>query len=300
MDTASAVASPDVKLLPVEQIQSSPYQARKNFDPENLQGLADSMKEEGLLQPIVVQPSNGSFQLISGERRYRAAKLLNWPTIEAKVVQTVSEADAAAKSLVENLQRLDLNPIEEAEGFDRLAKLDPNYWTQPRIAKITRKTQGYISQSLKIRGLPGSVIESIRRLILSRSHALELQALDDPQKQEAAAKEVVDKDLSIKETRKLVASLLNKAPEPAAAKAGKPLEDLVWKGDKIIINRPFDPASETAESYIAWLTQALPAFAETRPLRAAPREEAESAVSGAAESAVSGKSDPAVSSPAAP
>jgi len=127
--------------LPIDQIVPSAYQARKEFDAEAIAGLAASMKQEGQLQPIVVRQvtsiksqvtgvdsSNKEalpnlpldtchFELVSGERRLRAAKLLGWTTIEAKIISTVSEAEAAAKGLIENIQRENLNPIEEAQGF---------------------------------------------------------------------------------------------------------------------------------------------------------------------------------------
>ena len=90
---------PIVKSLPIAQILPSPHQARKSFDTENLRGLAESMKQEGLLNPVVVRKVAAGYELISGERRLRAAKLLGWPTLEAKVIGTVSEAEAAAKGL---------------------------------------------------------------------------------------------------------------------------------------------------------------------------------------------------------
>src|SRR5258708_5397895 len=115
------VASAVYQQIPLAQIAPSPHQARKDFDPAALQGLADSMKAEGLLEPVLVRQVGDSFELISGERRFRAAKLLGWTTIGAKVIQTVSEAEAAAKGMVENLQRADLNPIEEPQAGSRYA-----------------------------------------------------------------------------------------------------------------------------------------------------------------------------------
>jgi len=122
----SAVPLSTFRLIPIDRIHPSPYQARKDFDAAALQGLADSLREEGLLEPILVRAVQSGFELISGERRWRAAQLLGWQEIEAKIIQTVSEADAAAKGMVENLQRQDLNPIEEAEGFKTLNHLDSN------------------------------------------------------------------------------------------------------------------------------------------------------------------------------
>src|SRR5258708_1019640 len=127
MENTSAAPGTYPQIL-LDQIKPSPYQARKDFSPEELQGLPDSTKKEGLIQPIVVRRVNGTYQLVSGERRFRAAKLLNWAAIDAKVVETVSEGESAAKGLVENLQRQDLNPMEEAVGFQTLNHLDPSYW----------------------------------------------------------------------------------------------------------------------------------------------------------------------------
>src|SRR5579864_2614663 len=129
MDTPAAT----YQSIPIDQITPSMHQARKDFNEEALKGLAESLKQEGLIEPIVVRQSNGGFELIAGERRWRAAKLLNWATIEAKIIQPVNEASAASKGLVENLQREDLNPIEEAEGFADQNKMDPVYWTHDEI-----------------------------------------------------------------------------------------------------------------------------------------------------------------------
>ncbi len=204
------------RLIPLDQITPSPHQARKDFDPAALQTLADSMKAEGLLEPIIVRsttsplPNAGEgemtyFELVSGERRLRAAKLLGWQTIEAKVIQTVSEAEAAAKGLVENLQRQDLNPIEEAEGFSTLNQLDQKYWTQDKIARIAGHDRSYISQSLGLLKLDPQVQADVRRLTLSRSHGLEIMRLPQDKQAEVGKKAA---DLSIKETRKLVDGML--------------------------------------------------------------------------------------------
>src|SRR5262245_49498451 len=135
------MGSATLQSIPLKQIQPSKYQARKAFNEEALKGLAESMKQEGLIEPIVVRQLGESYELISGERRLRAAKMLGWTDIEAKVIFTVSEGEAAAKGLVENLQREDLNPIEEAEGFERLNHLEKKYWTLEKIASVVGKSK---------------------------------------------------------------------------------------------------------------------------------------------------------------
>src|SRR5882672_5570452 len=149
-------AKAEFQSILVDQVKPSRHQARKVFDEESIKGLAESMKQETLLQPITVRAvtrtedsglSPQSWELVSGERRLRAAKLLGWTAIDAKVIQTVSEGEAAAKGLIENLQREDLNPIDEASGFQELSQLDPIYWTQDQIVKITGKSKTFVSQS---------------------------------------------------------------------------------------------------------------------------------------------------------
>ena len=231
--------------ISITQIRPAAHQARKNFDQESIKTLAESMKQEGLLQPITVRPVSAfgrdgvsasqldvsparrdadtptQYELVSGERRLRAAMLLGWPSIDAKIIQTVSEASVAAKGLAENLQREDLNPIEEAEGFAQIGCLDSGYWSQEQIAKVAGKTQGYISQSLGLLRLPASVQEDIRRLILSRSHGLELLRLKTPEQQSKAAHEIAKGELSIKEARKLVNQMLGGGEDEKAAQSTK-------------------------------------------------------------------------------
>jgi ParB family transcriptional regulator, chromosome partitioning protein len=263
--------------IPVDQVVPSPYQARKEFDPEALQGLAESMRHEGLIEPIVVrrrgegeterageetgvsphhplaQSPRLQYELISGERRLRAAKLLGWETIEAKIIATVSEAEAAVKGLIENIQREDLNPIEEAEGFKALSDLDGNYWTQKQIATVSGRTQGYVSQSMQLLTLHPDIQKNIRRLIFSRSHGLELSRLPIPEQQLAVARKISDR-LTVHETRELIDSILSikdgtkreyrepKVTPPAAVELKDPLKKfwtklwlkgILWAPDQV-------------------------------------------------------------------
>jgi ParB family chromosome partitioning protein len=197
---------PSYPSIEIAKIKPSRHQARKSFDDEKLKDLAESIRQEGLIEPVIVRPMGDYYELVSGERRLRACSLLGHLTIEAKVIQPVSEAEAAAKGLVENLQREDLNPVEEAEGFRTLLDLGDSHWNQDQIAKVVGKTQGYISQSLNILKLAAPVVENIRRLIISRSHGLELCRLQTPEEQIQVAEKA--KDLNQKETRKLVDQML--------------------------------------------------------------------------------------------
>ncbi len=169
--------------------------------------------------------SNGAgsewYEIIFGERRWRAYMLLGRETIEAIITTVASEAASAAKGLVENLQREGINPIEEAEGFVHLNQLDPVYWTQGNISETVGRSHGYISQSLKMLKLPQSIIDNVRRLTIHRSNALELLRLPNEGLQETAANEIVAKDLNLKNTRTLIDKMIENQVNRAKTQAGE-------------------------------------------------------------------------------
>jgi ParB family transcriptional regulator, chromosome partitioning protein len=248
---------PIVKALPISQIHPSPHQARKMFDNDNLRGLAESMKQEGLLNPVVVRKVGSTYELISGERRLRAAKLLSWPTLEAKVIGTVSEAEAAAKGLIENIQREDLNTIEEAEGYRELNRLDPKYWNQNKIAQNCGKTQGHVSEFLRFLTLPEGVKGYIRRRILSAGHAAELIRIKKPNAQKKLAHRIIKGKWSVMQTRDAVDRKLGKKPPLSAEgkeqKAKDPFASVWPTGDWKIDYGPrkLDP-DEDAQPIECW------------------------------------------------
>jgi ParB family chromosome partitioning protein len=204
-----------LQVVSIALIKPSPHQARKYFDEENLWKLAESMRQEGLIQPITIRqllPTAGDredpgYELVSGERRLRAAKLLGWNVIEARVISVISEGEVAAKGLIENLQREDLNPIEEAEGFAQLNEVDPTYWTHERIGQVTGKSRAYITQSLSLMRLPEAIKEDVRRRTYSRGHALEVARLPGSSLQLSVAKMIPGR-LTREQTRRLIDSIL--------------------------------------------------------------------------------------------
>jgi ParB family chromosome partitioning protein len=245
-----------VKSIPLSQIQPSKHQARKEFDPETLKGLADSMKAEGLIQPVTVRPVGDAFELISGERRLRAAKSLNWDAIDARVIETSSEAEAAAKGLVENVQREDLNPIEEAEGFQELSQLDPTHWTQGKIAEATGKGRTHVNEYLQFLGLPEEVKEGVRRRTLSAGHAVELLRINNANSQVGMANKIIKGGWSVKQTRAAIDKLSEK---PKQARPFKIEQGFYFErvGDHVRIHAliPVNTLDDSARRYAVQLEQ---------------------------------------------
>src|SRR3954470_1709250 len=158
---SESAVSESIVQIPVGRVRPSVYQARKIFNEQAMKALAESLRHEGLIQPVVVRASGDDYELVSGERRLRAAKMIGWETISARIISVVSEGEVAAKGLVENLQRKNLNPIEEADGFAELQRTDPRYWTQDRIGRVCGKDRTYVTRSLKLLTLPPSILEKV-------------------------------------------------------------------------------------------------------------------------------------------
>lgn len=190
--------------IDIEAITPSPYQPRRQFAEEALQDLANSISRQGLLQPIVVRKkANGGYELIAGERRWRAAKRAGFTTIPA-VIRTVSDEQASALALIENMQREDLNAMEEALGLARLR--DEFNLTQQEIADSVGKSRAAIANLLRLTNL-GSVTRGLlERGALEMGHARALLALDGLTQDQTAA-HVVDKSLSVRQTETLIRSL---------------------------------------------------------------------------------------------
>jgi len=194
-----------VKNLPLAVIVPDPDQPRRDFDETKLRELAESIKQQGLLQPILVRPlEDGQFQIVHGERRYRACKRLGLNTIKAEI-RKLDDKQVLEIQLVENLQREDLNPIEEAETFKRL--IDKFGYTHEQIAKKIGKSREYVSNKLRLLDLPNDLQRGIRRGNLSEGHGRTLVSLGDPTIQRMVCQEISAKKLSVRETEELVRSL---------------------------------------------------------------------------------------------
>jgi ParB/RepB/Spo0J family partition protein len=196
--------------------------------PHDDLGLVRINKESvaaGLPSPEKGEGNSARYELVSGERRWRAAKMLGWTTIEAKVIQTVSEAEAAAKGMVENLQRDDLNPIEEAHGLADLNRLDGAYWNQAKIAEVTGKTQSHVSETLRLLDLPEEIKENIRHRIITAGHAEDLLRLPDKKMQLHVTVQIIKKGLTVEQTGALVNKLLEHKQAAEPKKIGRPRKD---------------------------------------------------------------------------
>lgn len=200
--------------LPVGQLQPSPLQPRRNFKAEDLQALVESIREKGVLQPLLVRRLGGgdeNFEIIAGERRWRAAQLAQVHEVPV-VVRDLDDSEALEIALVENIQRQDLTPLEEADGYQRL--MGEFSHTQEDLARAVGKSRPHIANMLRLLSLPDGVKEMLDDERLSMGHARALLNSEDP---EGLAREVVKRGLNVRQTERLAAK--GKTAKPRSAKA---------------------------------------------------------------------------------
>ena len=186
----------------INDIEPNRDQPRKDFDPESLSELADSIAQHGVLQPILVRPIfAGGYQLVAGERRWRAAKMAGLTEIPA-IIKDMDDREFMEISLIENLQREDLTPVEEARGFNTLME---NYGlTQEDVSKSVGKSRSAIANTMRLLKLPEEVLEMIENGLLSAGHGRTLLALEDQSKVVAIADRVIEEQMSVRELERLV------------------------------------------------------------------------------------------------
>lgn len=203
-----------VQKIDLDLIDTNPFQPRTEFNPEELQELADTIREQGLIQPITVRKFNGRFQIVSGERRTRAARLAGWKTIDAYVHELLSDKKMAEWSLIENIQRVDLNAIEIGKSYEKLIE---NYgYTHEDLAKSVGKSRSAITNSLRLLKLPEQVQTWIAEGKISQSAARALLSpeIADP---ERVAREIIEKGMNVREIENLSQKKKKeKADEPTA------------------------------------------------------------------------------------
>ena len=203
----------NIKIIPVEQIKPGSWQARKNFDANDLEDLSNSIRSKGILSPILVTQSNdkndSSYDLIAGERRWRAAQMAKIHEVPCIVINDVDANSASVMSLIENIQRKDLNAIEEAQGLNEL--INQHNYTQESAGKIVGKSRVYITNSLRLLKLPEKILSLIKDNKLSAGHARLLIGREDALE---IAQIIIKGSLSVRDLEKLLKNFNQKKPSP--------------------------------------------------------------------------------------
>ena len=228
------------QLLPLQKVEPNPLQPRKNFDPDELQALADSIAMHGVIQPLTVrQLPSGFYQIIAGERRWRAARMAGLSEIPVVVIEA-DDKKAMELALIENLQRADLNPIEEAQGYQQL--MTDYGMTQELAAERVGKSRPAVANALRLLSLCPAVLELVEQGRLSAGHARALLAIKSAPEQYAIAMKVINLQLSVRQTENMCKNLTRKPkqeqPKPIAvdyiAECEKTLSKRLSRGVRIV------------------------------------------------------------------
>ena len=193
----------DVVEIPLAEIRSNPYQPRKEFDEDALQELADSIKEHGVIQPIIVKKSIKGYEIVAGERRTRASKMAGKEKIPA-IIKDYTDQEMMEIALAENILRQNLNPIEEAEQFKKI--IDSTGLTKEEVAKKFGKSRSYITNLLGLLDLPETTKKYVTERKISMGHARALSKISDEKKVNELAYKIIEDDLSVRDTEKLASS----------------------------------------------------------------------------------------------
>jgi ParB family chromosome partitioning protein len=200
IETAGSEGEGRVVLIPISRIRPNPHQPRQHFSQDRLLELSESIKQHGLLQPILVRQADGFYELVAGERRFRAAQMAGLEVVPA-IVRTFDSRASLAVALIENLQREDLNPIEEALAYQRLQR--EFGLTQAEIAEQVGKSRSAVANSLRLLGLPAELQAEIARGSLSAGHARALLTVTDPEEQQRLARSLLEGKASVREAERL-------------------------------------------------------------------------------------------------
>ena len=230
------------QLLPIYKVEPNPDQPRRDFDEEELQALADSIGEHGIIQPLTVRElKSGYYQIIAGERRWRAARLANLSEVPVVVIEA-DDKKAMELALIENLQRQDLNPVEEALGYRSL--MEDYGMTQEDAAKRVGKSRPAVTNALRLLNLSDDVLDKVRSGQLSAGHARAVLTVKSEKKQLAAAQKIIALGLSVRQAELLCRNMAKEAPEPKkepatlkvdyVAECEKQLSKQLGRGVKIV------------------------------------------------------------------
>lgn len=201
------------RTVPIERLAANPDQPRRRFDEADLSDLAASIREKGVLQPLIVRPKGDKFEIVAGERRWRAAQLAQLHEMPV-IVRDFNDTEVLEIAIIENIQRADLNPIEEAAGYRQL--MDRFGHTQEKLAEALGKSRSHIANLLRLLNLPSEVLDLVREGQISAGHARALITADNPVE---LARKVVQQDLSVRETEKLAKGIPPKSKSSAGTRA---------------------------------------------------------------------------------
>lgn len=208
-----------VELIPIEEIRSNPYQPRKNFEQEALEELAESIRQNGVLQPIIIRKSTAKgYELVAGERRHKASNMAGLARIPA-IVRELDEEFMIKYAILENLQREDLTPLEEADAYQLM--MNKLSLTQERVADALGKSRSHVANYLRLRSLPEEVKQLLTNKKLSMGQARTLRALDDENEMIRLAKRAVKENLTVRQLEKIVSELKKEVTNPKEAKQPK-------------------------------------------------------------------------------
>ncbi len=214
LPSAPSAGEKAVPELPIDQIIPNKYQPRSSFDPATLQELAQSIKANGIVQPLIVRKIGSQYHLITGERRWRAARLAGLKTVPA-VIREVSEFKQLEWALIENIQRQDLNPIEEASAYATL--VDDFSLTQEEVAQRVGKDRSSVANYMRLLKLPAEIRERIQKLELSMGHARAISSLEKEKDQLELVRQILKDQLNVRQTEALARNWkTKKKPRPAA------------------------------------------------------------------------------------
>ena len=218
--------------LPLQKIEPNPLQPRKTFDPDELASLAESIRMHGIIQPLTVRKlPSGFYQIIAGERRWRASRAAGLKEVPVRILEADDKL-AMELALVENLQREDLNPMEEAAGYKKL--MDDYNLTQEQVATRVQKSRPAVTNALRLLSLGETLQKKVSSGKLSAGHARALLPLKTETLREKAAAEVESRGLSVRQTETLVASLLRQAEQPEKEEKKPPVVDYVREAEKAL------------------------------------------------------------------
>ncbi len=209
----------EVIRIDINSIMPNPHQPRKRFDEEKLTELAESIRLHGIIQPIIVQRGENGYEIVAGERRWRASRKAGLKEVPC-LIKSISQKDNLLVALIENLQREDLNPIDEAEAYHYM--IDTYKLTQEEIAKNVGKSRPYVANSLRLQKLPDPVREMVASGSLSPGHARALISLEDPARQLQLAEAIIKNGLSVRQAEALARESQQKTPPPAQREKSSP------------------------------------------------------------------------------